>query len=327
MVCDLPVALCLTLFALSLDCYFAVALGTDDLAGGSCSSSEGCDLARHHIAYLHRGTDIPTGNPSIRWLDRDVRFAPKSSGCASADGKAYCVAKDGIYAYNSTDRVWSSSILVDETGVSSTVVTAGSSGQITQIISKDLHTLAIIEPASGFVDNAFNVTGFVNVTRNYGGVGPTLVRGGGNGNIVLMASSAGIVEAWNADISLCWASLFLCRGDNCQADPFTTGFYLPHSAPAVVGSTAFFLTSLYADKEDKGGVYVVAVTTGDMLDRLIVDWVLEVAPPGHANPCETGSHGSIMANIMPPHAANHMPTHAAKLMPTHADNATSDTTL
>merc|ERR1712032_1583944 len=140
---------------------------------GSCSSSEGCDLARHHIAYLHRGTDIPTRNPAIRWLDREVRFASKSSGCASADGKAYCVAKDGIYAYN----------------------------------------------------------------------------------------------------------------------------------------------------EDKGGVYVVAVTTGDMLDRLIVDWVLEVAPPGHANPCETGSHASIMANQIPNQAANQMPNHAAN----HAANATNDT--
>ena len=178
--------------------HLTIAMTTDNIAQGSCASSDGCNLARKHISYLHRRADLPVHNLSTRWLDRDVRFPAYSSGCSSVDGRAYCVAKDGVYAYNSTGRVWSTSILADKTGASSMIVTAGVTGRISNVLSKDRDTLAVIEPTSGFVDNAFNVTGFVNLTRPYDGVGPTLLRDGGNNNVVLLANSAGIVEAWCA---------------------------------------------------------------------------------------------------------------------------------
>ena len=139
----------------------AMVYGTNNLAGGSCATSEGCDLARRHISHIHHAADFPAHNISAHWLDRTVRFPSGSSGCSSADGQAYCVANDGIYGYNSKGRVWSSTILSDKTGVTSSVVTATPSGQVSQILSKDVHTLAVIEPSSGFVDDAFNVSGCV----------------------------------------------------------------------------------------------------------------------------------------------------------------------
>lgn len=293
--------------ALLLAVIASIAILVDSLPSLPLTScpTEGCSAGKSFVSVVRHSSLVTNPNASVAWTDPGPSpIGPPGSrsftSCSSgSDGIAVCSARGYLLGYNASGRIWSSTI----TSLAGTALVG--SGDAAQALARDQASLALAEIGSGSVDLVFNITPPRAIPR-FRGIGPTLLPTITGANDVLLVNTGGLVEAWNTDASLCWASLFLCppEGDTssqCERDPYSTGFFLPAHSPVIVNGTVFFLCSLYGRgrTESREGAYLVAVKTGDISRRVYVDWVVELSTGDDEGslPC---SHENVQSGILSP---------------------------